>query len=876
MERHIEIISTHIHADCDAFSAMIAASKLYPKALLVFPGGKSENLQHFIQSEIFHFQEYHISDIPEDKIEKIILVDIRQPSRIGRISQILNNNPEIELHIFDHHPGKKDDLKGSVEVIKEVGSTTTILIDMLKEKNIELEPIEATVMALGIYEDTGFLCHPTTTEQDFQALTYLLSQGAELSLIPRFLKADLTTEQVSLLNELILGAETHYINGVKIVLASMQKDKYFNGLAILTQKYMNIENLDIVFSLVQMGNSIQLVARSRSKSFDVGEIAETFGGGGHPTAAAAVIKGLTLLEAKERLLTVLKEKIGLRKKAQDIMNTYIIAMQDKEKVCDALEVMNKYMINALPVKKGERVIGMVSRQIVDRALFHHLDTSPISEIISDRFKIIPPYEDLRKIEKLMIEENLRFVLIGKSADKIRGIISRMELFRQLYLLRRHEINNAEKQQKSQRNIRALMNKRISPQIMKILKTISNSAEDYGNRVYLVGGIVRDLFLNIGNKDIDIVVEGDGIAFAENLAEQLGAKIKSHKKYGTSVLMLPDGFRFDIATARTEYYAEPAALPVVKESVLRHDLYRRDFTINTLAIKLNQNEFGQLIDFFGGYRDIQQKTIRVLHSLSFIEDPTRAFRAVRFKHKLDFIIENQTLKLLAIAIHKGIFNRLSGSRILNELKLIFISDNAAEAAYTLNELGLLKVINASLICNKKTQKLLINLDKVINWYVFLNKEKKVRKWLLCLMALIATSSREAKTDLIHRLSIRGDAQDIILSYKENIDNLIFQLISRKSLLPSDIYQLLRPYSIEELLFALAQDRRKKVNATISLYLTELINKKIKISGNDLIRMGVKPGPALGKILKEIHLALLNGLVKNKNEEMDYAKKLIDKL
>jgi tRNA nucleotidyltransferase (CCA-adding enzyme) len=316
--------------------------------------------------------------------------------------------------------------------------------------------------------------------------------------------------------------------------------------------------------------------------------------------------------------------------------------------------------------------------------------------------------------------------------------------------------------------------------------------------------------------------------------------------------------------------------VVKESVLRHDLYRRDFTINTLAIELNQHEFGQLIDFFGGYRDIQQKTIRVLHSLSFIEDPTRAFRAIRFKHKLDFIIEKQTLKLLYIAINKGVFNRLSGSRIMNELKLIFTSDNSAKATYTLNELGLLKVINPSLICNKKAHQLLINLDEVINWYIILNKEKKVRKWLLYLMALSEASSQKAKADLVHRLAIAGEAKDIMLNYKESIDNFILQLISRKSLAPSDIYQLLSPYPEEELLYALAQDRRKKVKTQISLYLAELSNKKIKISGNDLKRMGVKPGPALGKILKEVHLAVLNGVVKNKKEEMGYAKKLVDEL
>ena len=193
------------------------------------------------------------------------------------------------------------------------------------------------------------------------------------------------------------------------------------------------------------------------------------------------------------------------------------------------------------------------------------------------------------------------------------------------------------------------------------------AEGLGYGAYLVGGSVRDLLRGEENLDLDIVIEGDGIAFARVLGEKLGAKVRTHQKFATAQIFV-DSLKLDVATARTEYYESPAALPKVETSSIKKDLYRRDFTINTLAVKLNSRDFGVLIDFFGGQRDLREKAIRVLHNLSFVEDPTRAFRAVRFAERFGFKISRHTENLIKSTLEMNLFDMLSGPRLFEELRL----------------------------------------------------------------------------------------------------------------------------------------------------------------------------------------------------------------
>ena len=257
-------------------------------------------------------------------------------------------------------------------------------------------------------------------------------------------------------------------------------------------------------------------------------------------------------------------------------------------------------------------------------------------------------------------------------NELKGAITRTDLLRILEdEIAKTVLEKLEFHEKyvKRKNVKRIMEERLSEEVLKKLEDIGNLADQLDYHAYLVGGFVRDMVLRDENYDIDIVIEGDGIIFAEEMSKRFHVKMRSHKEFATAKIIYPDGFKVDIASARLEYYKAPAALPVVEHSSLKLDLHRRDFTINTLAISLNKNTFGELIDFFGAQRDIKEKTIRVLHSLSFVEDPTRVFRAIRFELRFGFKIGKHTLDLIKNAVKLNFLAKIRGKRIWTELALI---------------------------------------------------------------------------------------------------------------------------------------------------------------------------------------------------------------
>jgi len=286
----LTVITTHVNADFDALASMLAAQKLYPGALVVFPGSQEKNLKNFfINSMVYLFNMVDINDIDFGGIGRLVLVDTRHPDRIGKLNCVVKR-PEIEIHIYDHHPASDNDIKGCLEVHGKTGANVTILTEILKERGVQISADEATIMCLGIYEDTGSFTFPSTTERDFLAAAFLLSRGANLNIVADLIARELSPEQVVLLNDMIQAVTRYHINGLEIVVTSVTMEKYMPDFAFLVQKMVKMENLDAIFAIARMENKIYVVARSRINDVDVGTILTAMGGGGHPYAAAASIK----------------------------------------------------------------------------------------------------------------------------------------------------------------------------------------------------------------------------------------------------------------------------------------------------------------------------------------------------------------------------------------------------------------------------------------------------------------------------------------------------------------------------------------------------------------------------------------------------------
>ena len=266
----MRLITTHQNADFDGLASMIAAQKLYPDAVLAFPGSQEKNVKNYISQNLLYSYDFlKVKDIEATKVDTLILVDTRDSKRIGAFRTCLQNKP-LTIHIYDHHPINAGDIQGDLEVIEDYGSTTTLLVQEIRRKKIPLTQEEATLFALGIYEDTGSLTHLTTTPADLIAAAWLIEQGAQLDQVAQCISHELTSKQITILHELMKNAKQYTIQDISVVVLTHSLKEYVDQFALIVKRFMAMENLNVLFALISMGGRIYLIARSRIADVNVG------------------------------------------------------------------------------------------------------------------------------------------------------------------------------------------------------------------------------------------------------------------------------------------------------------------------------------------------------------------------------------------------------------------------------------------------------------------------------------------------------------------------------------------------------------------------------------------------------------------------------
>lgn len=864
----MEIIISHINADFDSLASMVAARKLYPDARLVFPGSQEKKVKEFVSS----FQPVVITrfkDIDLSGVSRLVIVDTKSPGRIGPFSELLTRPVKPDVHIYDHHPTEKDDIRGSLEVIEDVGATATIFTEILKARKIPITPMEATILCLGIYEETGSLLFPSTTERDLLAVAYLLKRGTSLKIVSNFMKTELSKEELDLLNELLQSSREMEINGIKVKIVKASREDYVGDAAHFAHRIMDMEDIDGLIVLLNMQGKILIVGRSRMPEFDVAELMKHFGGGGHPNAASATIREASLEVVEDQIWKILQSSIRQGRNARDVMTSPVITIEWNDSIRNAESMMTRYGVNVLPVLREGIYKGIISREIVEKAIFHGFGKSKVSDFTTTDALTVGTDTHVRDIERLMVEQNQRFMPVVENGTII-GAITRTDILRTLYedMLKRSRVGVLRPEEKPSmgRNLRTWLRERFPPHVSDMLRLSGEVAEGLGFSAYLVGGSVRDLMRGHENLDIDLVIEGDGILFAKTLGQRIKAKVRTHERFATAQVFT-DLLKIDIATARTEYYESPAALPKVETSSIKKDLYRRDFTINTLAIKLNPRDYGLLIDFFGGQRDLREKTLRVLHNLSFVEDPTRAFRAIRFSERFGFKLSKHTENLIKSALRMNLFERLSGSRLYEELDLIFHETEPVKAIKRLSEYDLLRVIHENLHFDAKLAVRLQSLHDTLSWFRLLFLEERPDISMLYLMALLADLTDSDREKAFVRLSTP-------LKVKEKITKGIHGSQELTRLLPlldpAEIHKALCCHDIETLLFAITVTPDNNKKREISLYLLEYRRVKPLLTGKDLKDMGLIPGPLYSEVLDSLLREKLRGRLRTREDEAEYIR------
>ncbi|MFK5925789.1 MAG: CBS domain-containing protein [Desulfuromusa sp.] len=876
----MDVIATHVNADFDGLGAMIAAKRLYPEAVLVFPGGQERGLRDFLlYSTLYAYDVKRIRDIDLSQVTRLILVDVRNAARIGQFAEIINN-PDLEVHIYDHHPVDEHTIQGQVEVIQEVGATTTIMTQLFIERGIVPTPDESTMMMLGLYEDTGHLLFSGTTPKDFQAAAFLLQNGANLNTVADFLVREMTSEQVDLLNELLKSCQKLIVNGVEVAIASASIDYYVGDISSLVHKLKEIENLNVLIVAVRMEDRIFMVGRSRLPEMHVGEFFQEFGGGGHAFAASATVRDLPLAQLLNRIEKLLHKYVRSRCQASHLMSAPVKVLSVDSTIGDTRELMTRFSFNAIPILNDQQqVVGIITRQVVEKAAHHKLLKMLVGEMMNTDFQIVTSTASLAELQQGIIEHNQRCVPVV-DAGVLVGVVTRTDLLR--YMLGDRQLLTAESQDIPERsglrlkrkNLQRLLETQLPESVRILLQQLGGVADQLGMQLYLVGGFVRDLLLRQQNLDVDIVVEGDGILFAKALAETMQCRVRAHEKFGTAVIVFPDGFKVDIASARLEYYEKPAALPRVEHASIRHDLYRRDFTINTLTISLNQDHFGQMLDFFGGQRDLKDKAIRVLHNLSFIEDPTRLFRAVRFEQRLGFCIGRQTERLMRSAVQLRSVKKIAGVRILHELELILDEPRVVAALARLDQFDLLKFIDSKLCFDQQSAKLFIAAERASSWFDLLYTGESYRRWLLYLLCLVDNLSGKGIHRVTDWLGVPSKDRALLLEQLPKARKLLKLIKQRRNRIDpknSEIYFWFDGLSVEVILYLMACSDNENLRKWISLYMTDLRREKVILSGDDLISLGFPPGKYFQKIFDVLLNARLNLEITTREEEVLLVKK-----
>ncbi len=870
----MDLIVTHTSGDFDSLASLIAAKKLYPEAELILPRTPEKQVRKFLSlyQDIFKLKDERYFDF--SKVSRLIIVDTSLKRRIGKAAEVLTNKKVI-VHIFDHHPPTGDDIKADMEYKFPVGATVTTLLKLIIKKKIKINPLEATLFALGIYEDTGCLTFRTTSQEDIDMVSHLYGKGLNLNLLSHYLSRQLTEDELSLLVKLIAQTRTFDVSGVNIAIASIKHSDYIPDLAILTHHLIDIENFNVIFVLVKIGKKIQMLARSRIPYIDVHKIAAYFGGGGHASASSSMIRGYSMDKAEKKIIELIKNNLKPEPTAKDIMSYPVKTIEDEETVNEARDLMSKFNIGGLPILKNKKLLGLITRTDVDKAVYHGLGHSRVKGYMSRNLISLKENDTLLELQKTIFDNDIGRIPITKKGRLV-GIVTRGDILKVLHKNLGHTVTKQLSAGQVKINVRDLSNriKKVLPhEIYKLLLSISKTADKEDYRLYVVGGFVRDLILGYKNLDIDLVVEEQAIEFAKILKKKLKCSLITHTRFGTAILIMKDGFKIDLATSRTEFYEYPAALPTVQFSNIRNDLSRRDFTINAMAMGLNKDNFAKLIDFYGGRKDIKDKKIRVLHNLSFVEDPTRIFRAVKFEQRYNFKIDSQTEHLIKTAVDMDMFLRVAGERIRDELIPILSEKNPLKGITRMQQLHEFRFIHPKLKLGANEKRTIRKVSGYINWYQTVSNEP-IKKWLVYFICLLDKLDKKEIKKVTSNLVLSNADTEIIEWYNLNTKKISNNFTKKKTPRPSEIYKVLRGSSSEALLALMAKIGSRPAVAYIKNFICNYRDVKLKINGNDIKKLGLEPSPDYGGILDKLLCLKLDKGLNTRIEELSELSRLLN--
>ncbi len=886
----MKVILTHEQADMDALASQLGAWLLYPDALPLLPRKINRNGRQYLKryGDILPYITY--ADLPREAVDTIFLVDTQS------LITLRGMQKNTKVVVYDHHPLKANlDPDWELHLVSS-GANTTQMVALLQKAlpDLDLSPVQATTLLLGLYEDTGAFTYGSTSPADLLAAGYCLRQGGDLDIVSRYLYPPLTAAQRKLYDRLLSNIERFDIEDQAILAAKADAMDVDDEISSVAHKLRDVLNPEALLVLVSTRQGIRLVARSTSDQVDVSKIAEAMGGGGHKRAASALIRPEThldqpqteaLLEQKyQEMITYLKQYVHPAVTVGQIMSKDPLILSPDTHLSEANRLMQRYGYEGYPVVSDGEVVGLLNRREVDRAMSHELDVT-VESLMDAGSVVIMPEASLEELQTLMASSGWGQVpVVSGKADEIIGIVTRTDILKTLMPKPDMPTRDA---------VAEKLERAVPVGRLALLRAVAQQADAINLPIFVVGGFVRDLLLDRPSLDFDIVVEGDAIFFARRLAEHFGGRVLTHRRFSTAKWTirddrnalieklhaaedadpkgLPDSL--DLITARTEFYEQPAALPTVESSSIKMDLHRRDFTINTLALRLDGEHYGKIYDYWGGLTDLREGRIRVLHALSFVDDATRLLRAVRFEQRFGFNIEARTLSLMQESL--PLLDRLSGARLRHEINLILAEPKAPAMLSRLAGLGILKAIHPALPWTETIdqQMQLLEIDQIgPEWQLnqtldHLNLEQCCR-YMIWLGGLPETDLAA----IASRLRFNNDLKAVLVA----VSQLSRMLPGLVNACPSVVVDALEKAPRLALFGVYLLNPGARARQMIQDYLTRWVDIHPITTGKDLRQMDLPPSPVYGQILTRLRNAWLDGSVQSEAEEKQLLKVLLAEL
>jgi tRNA nucleotidyltransferase (CCA-adding enzyme) len=890
----MDLILCHTTADFDSLGAAVGLSRLLPGSRIVLSGGTHPAVGEFLA---LHRDEYPLIErrsVNPLQIRSITVVDTCRQSQLGKAAEWLTLPQLHQLRVYDHHTQLTPDIPTPHIHLEPIGATTTLIVEQLQAAGIQPTAFEATVMALGIHVDTGSLTYPQSTSRDARAIAWLMDQGASLQVVAEYVEPGLSPLLQDLLSEALEQFQLDQHHGYQIRSVLLPTAQYLPGLSSLASQLLDITDSDAVLLGVRypVGEEerITVIGRSAHRDINLAPVFQAAGGGGHAQAASLSRRGDHPEQLLDQLRQALLDQLPEPPQAQDLMSSPVRTIRPETTISEAQRVLLRYGHSGLSVVDEQgQLAGVISRRDLDIALHHGFGHAPVKGYMALNPKTISPKTPLPEIEALMVTYDIGRLPVLE-AGQLMGIVTRTDVLRQLHQ------GHAPGDRLAgfcplPTDVADLLQHRLVPELWNLLARAARHAESRGWNLYLVGGGVRDLLLAdpttpLQLSDIDLVVDGYHRALTEaagvELAQALqawypAARLEVHGRFQTAALLWHQDPLFgslwvDIATARTEFYPYPAANPEVESSSIQQDLYRRDFTINALAVRLTAPRVGALLDYFGGLLDLEAQQIRVLHPNSFIEDPTRIYRAVRFAVKLGFQLEARTEDYIRYALESGVFERTRGengvapalqTRLRAELRTILEAPYWQAALQLLGQLNALRCLHPKLQLDRQLGRSLRLINQAWQW---LHRhypgdeprprptEPPISHWLLLLETLLTSLPATERSQVAQDLQLPIES----IRRLQQVDQAVATLQAGLSplALPSDIVYCLREVDVPSLLLSLPALTRQQ-RRQLWTYLTRWLDIRSPLSGEDLRVLGYRPGPQFREMLDQLLRKLLDG-------------------